>query len=72
MSGMHKYHNPENPNWTPPSDRLTAEQWANAYRDVSVQKDKEIAFLKGEIEALRIERDKALSAWADHPGDHGC
>ncbi len=64
---MHKYHTPDNPNWTPKSQPpLLAEQWRNAYLD-----------LKREYDALELkyrEIELALERATEWHGDSdvGC
>lgn len=52
--------------------QLTSQQWEAAYRDLKKTLESKIAFLEQENQTLRLERDKAIASWADHPGQHGC
>ena len=64
---MHQWHTPDNPNWTPPScNRLTPEQWENAYSDLK----RKYAEAKEEIEDLRAKLGRATEWRNDF--DVGC
>lgn len=61
---MHKYHNSENLEWTPPT--LSSEQWENAYNDLKRKFD---LLLEHNIE-LTLKLEKASEWRKDH--DVGC
>lgn len=70
-SMMHKYHNKDNPGFTPPSSpsqhaQLSAERWYNAYRDL--KREHEASKEKHSLLLLQYER---ANEWKGD-SDAGC